>query len=266
MKDEEITLIFNSIDLIREELYKAKIEPQFSDEINERKKRNPAKIKDDNDVLRRFAILIAYSQNAPSNLVSEMLDKGIFDEIFHNFEISEVAEMDPDIIISHFWDKIKVIRYKKKIASIIDCAKSLVSIKSKYGSFAVLLRDMPVNLKSNEDIEKFWEEFEKLKTKLERENMPFFKQPTSLLHFLLNIGYDCIKPDLVVMKVAKDLGIASLGSEKEKLKVVRFLQQYSISRKIKTSIVDFYLLVYGGQLWARQFVHKTFYDNKKIII
>ena len=122
------------------------------------------------------------------------------------------------------------------------------------------------DLQPKETLEQDMLEFEKLKTKLERENMPFFKQPTSLLHFLLNIGYDCIKPDLVVMKVAKDLGIASLGSEKEKLKVVRFLQQYSISRKIKTSIVDFYLLVYGGQLWARQFVHKTFYDNKKIII
>ena len=93
--------------------------------------------------------------------------------------------------------------------------------------------------------------------------MPFFKQSTSLLHFLLHIGYDCIKPDVIIMKVAKELGIVSSNSEKEKLQVVRFVQLYSISRRMRPSIVDFYLLIYGGQRWAKQFVHPSFYERKK---
>lgn len=75
--------------------------------------------------------------------------------------------------------------------------------------------------------------------------MPFFKKSTSLLHFLLHIGYDCIKPDLVIMKVANKLGMVSSSSEKEKIQVVRVVQLYSVNRKIRPSMVDFYLLVYG---------------------
>ena len=264
MEDKnEIQRIFKSIDLIRKEVDSARIEPKFSEEIEKRNQRNPVTIQNDDDVLRRFAQLIAFSQNARSNLVFDMLDKGVFDDIFHNFEVDEVAKMIPNTIIACYWDRIKVIRFKKKIDSIVGCAKSLALIRSKYGGFASLLKDIPIDLKSKKDVEIFWEEFNSLKTKLEKANMPFFKRPTSLLHFLLDIGYDCIKPDLVIMKIAKELRIVFSNSEKEKLKVVRFVQLYSISRRMRPSIVDFYLLIYGGQHWAKQFVHPSFYERKK---
>lgn len=263
MEDENIQRIFTSIDLIRERVDSARIEPKFTEEIKKRNQRNPDIIQDDSDVLRRFAILIAFSQNAPSDLVSDMLNEGIFEGVFHNFEIDKVVKMDPDTVIACYWDKIKVIRFKKKIASIIGCAKSLRLIKLKHGSFKVLLNTLPINLKSKVDIERFWQGFRHIKNELEKVNMPFFKQSTSLLHFLLHIGYDCIKPDIVVMKVAKKLGIVYAESEKEKLQVVRTVQIYSVVQDIRPSIADFYLLICGGQRWAKQFVNPSFYERNK---
>jgi hypothetical protein len=64
------------------------------------------------------------------------------------------------------------------------------------------------------------------------------------------------------MEVADNLDIVSSNSEKDRLQVVKFIQLHSISRKIRPSIVDFYLLIYGGQRWAKQFVHVSFYERK----
>jgi len=97
---------------------------------------------------------------------------------------------------------------------------------------------------------------------LKEEKMPFFKQSTSLLHFLLKIGYDCIKPDQIVMNVAKELRITDSESEKGRLQAVRVVQLYSVNRKIRPSIVDFYLLIYGRQSWAIKFVNSSFYERK----
>ncbi len=40
---------------------------------------------------------------------------------------------------------------------------------------------------------------------MKNHKVSFFGSNTSLLHLLLEIGYDCAKPDLVVMKVAKKI-------------------------------------------------------------
>ena len=81
--------------------------------------------------------------------------KGIFDNIFHNFEIKTVSQINPLDIINEHWDKIKVIRFKRKVKSIIDCAKSFELIHDKYGSFKTLLSDIPKGLKSKTDVESF---------------------------------------------------------------------------------------------------------------
>ena len=90
--------------------------------------------------------------------------------------------------------------------------------------------------------------------------MPFYQSSTTLLHLLMMLGFDCIKPDTIVMRVAiEELGI--VGSEKrenDRIGVVRDIQDYSVNNKIKPSIVDFYLLIEGGQTWARKFVDNEF--------
>jgi HD superfamily phosphodiesterase len=265
-KEKQMMNLYNSIDCIMSRVNSAKKEPEFSKEIEERLQRSPKIVKDDKDVLREFSKLIAFSQNAKSNLVSDMLDRNVWEGIFHKFEVYEVAKMNAKVVEDKHWEKIKVIRFRRKIRWIIGCAKSLTVIRKRHGSFSNLLKkaDIPIRLPSERDIEDFWAGFTVLKKELREVNMPFFKRDTSLLHFLLHAGYDCIKPDLVVMKVAKELGIVpSEKGTKNLLQVVKFVQAYSVKRRIKPSVIDFYLLIYGGQLWARQFVHPSFYGNKR---
>lgn len=274
MEDKDIQRIFNSIDLIMKEVDSAKIEPDFSEEIAKRNKRDPATILSDSDVLRRMARVIAFA-GARATAVEEMLDTGIFEDIFHNFEIDKVAQMDSMAVNQHWVNSkvnnikeknIQVIRFRKKLTAIIDCGKSLSSIKSKYGSFMNFLKecDFPSSLDSEADIEKFWQGFNRIRTKLKKEDVPYIRQFTSLSHFLIMSGYDCIKSDVIVMKVAKQLGIidSDKETEKNKLKVVRFIQRYSVNRNIRPSIVDFYLLIYGRQSWAIKFVNSSFYERK----
>lgn len=260
--------LYNSIDCIMSRVNSAKKEPEFSKEIEERLQRSPKIVKDDKDVLREFSKLIAFSQNAKANLVSNMLERNVWEGIFHKFEVDEVAKMNAKVVEDKHWEKIKVIRFPQKIRSIIGCAKSLTVIRKRHGSFPNLLKkaDIPIRLLSERDIENFWAGFTVLKKELREVNMPFFRQPTSLLHFLLHIGYDCVKPDTVVMKVARKFEIVSSEKgTKNFLKVVRFIQDYCVKKEnnsIRPSIVDLYFMIYGGQSWAKQFVYDSFYSKQ----
>ncbi len=98
---------------------------------------------------------------------------------------------------------------------------------------------------------------------METEKIPFFKCTTSLLHFLLSIGYDCIKPDIIVMMVAKKGNIVpSETGDGNRRKVVRDIQLYSVDRQIRPSVVDLYFLIYGGQTGVTHLVHPWFYGHK----
>lgn len=262
IEGKKLKKIFLDIDLIIQKVDSSRIEPKLSEEIKMRKQRNPDTVTDDVGVLSLFARLIAFSQNAPSDKVEAILNKGIFDDIFCNFEIRKVSQINPQDIINKHWDKIRVIRFKNKVKSIVGCAKSLESIEAEYCSFGTLLKrsDIPKCLKSKNDVERFWDGFNNLKNKMKDVKMPFFRSSTSLLHLLLHIGFPCIKPDLIVMRVAKEIGIVdSEKGELNFLRSVKVIQLYSIDKDIKPSIVDLYLLIHGGQRWAMQFVKPSFY-------
>lgn len=95
---------------------------------------------------------------------------------------------------------------------------------------------------------------------MDKNKVPFFRSTTSLLHFLLDTGYDCVKPDLVVMKVAKKIGIVEdENGEKNLIQTVRAIQEYSLYKGIRPSIIDLYFLIDEGQLGAVKFVEKEFY-------
>ena len=102
------------------------------------------------------------------------------------------------------------------------------------------------------------EELEKI---FKQKKIPFFQSTTSLLHFLLDAGYDCIKPDLVVMKVASKIKIVdSEKGDKNFRATVRKIQQYSLDRNIRPTIVDFYFLIDEGQRGAKKFVTNDSYN------
>jgi len=252
--------IFRNIDNIIETVDRFKMEPLFSEEKSRRQNKIVSTLPDDNEILRTLSHLIAYSQNSNSEIVEQVLKSGEFDKAFKNFNIEDVVKLNPCDIADKHWNSIKGIRQQAKLFHIVSLARKTKNI----GSFADILNqtNIPKAIKTKEDIEIFWLWFDKLLATLKNNKIPFFQSTTSLLHFLLDIGYDCVKPDLVVMKVAKKLNIVdNEKGDKNFRKTVRLIQEYSVDRKVRPSLVDFYFLIDEGQMGAKKFVKPDFYKN-----
>ncbi|MFY8186571.1 MAG: hypothetical protein ACOVLC_01305 [Flavobacterium sp.] len=260
MKEKED--LYNKIDLLIETIDRYKSEPIFSIEKNRRQNKTFSDFKNDNEILKTFAYLIAYSQNANSELVEQILKSGNYDQAFKNFEIDKVAQLNPCDIADNYWESIKGIRQQAKLFHIVTLARKIKGI----GSFYKLLNEIniPKEIKTEYDIENFWIGFDKLLMLLKNNKIPFFQSTTSLLHFLLDSGYDCVKPDLVVMKVAKKLKfVEEETGDKNFRKAVRVIQEYSLNRNLRPSIVDFYFLIDEAQRGAKKYVREEFYERNK---
>lgn len=261
MKNVSTQDIYHAIDRIRDEINSIKKEPEFSRHVAERLSRGKTALNDDQEVLRLMATLIAYSQNAQSDRVSTIVDSGILEGIFEGFKIEKAAVIDADDLKTRYWAQIKPLRFPSKLRSIVGCARALLVLQKRHGSFLELLKksDIPMYLKNARAVDDFWIGFFKLRDELKRTDMPFFKNTTSLLHFLLDTGYDCVKPDIIIMKVAKKVGIVDYEKgNRNFIQAVKAIQLYGVERGIKPSIIDFYFLIYGGQKWALQFIKPEF--------
>lgn len=254
---------FLQIDQLIHNIDQFKFEPLFSDERNKRENKIFTLLSNDDEILKKLSHLIAYSQNANSEIVEQILKSGYFDAAFHNFEIDEVVKLNPCDIADEHWSSIQGIRQQGKLFHIVSLARKIKNI----GSFTKILNDnqIPKTTGNESDIVHFWTGFDQLLKILKTNKIPFFQSTTSLLHLLLDLGYDCVKPDLVVMKVAKKLNIVeSVTGDRNFRKTVRFIQEYAIDRKIRPSVVDFYFLIDEGQMGARKFVTEDFYDKRTL--
>jgi hypothetical protein len=252
--------IFGEIDKIVETVDQFKIEPIFNEEKNRRQNKTVSSLLDNNEILRTLSHLIAFSQNSNSEIVEQVLKSGKFDKAFQDFKIDEVVKLNPCDIADEHWASIKGIRQQGKLFHIVSLARKIKNI----GSFADILNqtNIPTTIRTESDIQTFWVGFDKLLVTLKNNKIPFFQSTTSLLHFLLDIGFDCVKPDLVVMRVAKKLNIVdNEKGDKNLRKTVRFIQEYSVDRKLRPSIVDFYFLIDEGQMGAKKFVKPDFYKK-----
>lgn len=246
----------SALDEIVRDVNRRKIEPAFSDEVRRRLDRYQSAPTTDTDMLREMASLIAYSQNARSGLVGAMLESGAFERAFQGFNVDAVAILNPKQIKAKHWNDVRVIRFPGKLSAIVNCAKALLRIAEEHRSFRGLLSNcaIPNNLETEADVSTFWTGFDTLRRTLNDCQMPFFRNDVSLLHLLLHLGYDCLKPDLIVMRVAKQLGLVdNEKSRRERREFVHLTQSYSVSRGMKPAVLDLYLLVFGGQEWATQF-------------
>lgn len=251
---------FEDIDILIETVDQFRIEPIFSEEKIKRHERLPDDYVNDKDILELCSYLIAFSQNSNSELVDKLIKSGNLYKVFNGFDINEVVKMNPCDVVERDWPLIKAIRQQGKIFHIIMLARKIKNI----GNLSDILNNntIPKKIESISDIDDFWKGFDELQNILQKHKIPFFQSTTSLLHFLLESGYDCVKPDLVVMKVGKKLGIVEDVTTDDSLrKVVRAIQEYSLNRNLRPSVVDFYFLIDEGQKWARNFVKKEFYDK-----
>lgn len=254
--------LYNEIDLLIATIDNFQIDKNFNAEKSRRQNKIVSDFKNDNEILKTFSYLIAYSQNANSELVEQLLKSGNYDQAFENFQIDKVVKLNPCDIADNSWQTLKGIRQQSKLFHIVTLARKMKSI----GSFYTLLNNLniPKQITEKVDIENFWNGFDKLQKTLKENKIPFFQSTTSLLHFLLDSGYDCVKPDLVVMKVAKNLKIVNeVTGDKNFRKVVRVIQEYSLDRNLRPSVVDFYFLIDEGQRGAKKYVNEEFYKRNK---
>ncbi len=86
---------FSEIDLLIERVKFHILDPLFTNEFNKRQNKEVSVFLDDNEILRTFSYLIAYSQNSNSELVERLILSGNLDTAFNNFTIDDVAKMNP---------------------------------------------------------------------------------------------------------------------------------------------------------------------------
>ena len=252
--------VFEGIDSVIENINRFKVEPKFSKEI---KKRNDRGVKTETSREELFSILvelIAFSNAAKSYRVKEIIEEDVLKEVLAGYEVEKVAKMNPCDLVDEHWEKIKGIRQKTKLFQIVSVAR----IFQKGNKFEEFLKQsgIPVRLKSVKDIAKFWDGFKALKKEMKKKSVPYLQSTTSLLHLLLEMGYDCAKPDSAVMKVSKRLGIINNAktNDKDLQETVKTIQEYSIWRKYKPSVVDLYFLIEGGQSGVKELVEPRFYN------
>lgn len=256
----DIEIRYQKIDRIITDVNSYKIDPAFTDELESRNARlAPAKLTDEK-LLEIFTTLIAFSGQAPSDKVREILDTDIFRTMFENFNVERVALQNPCDLVDAYWDRVSPIRYQTKLFQIVMFARRIRRI----GSLSSLLTKskIPDRLYSKTDIDLFWSGFDNLQLCLKKAKVSYLKETTTLLHYLLDTGFDCVKPDLVVMKVAKKIGIVeSDKGDRNFRSAVRTLQEYCIDRQIRPSVIDLYFLIDEGQKEAKKLVHPDYYKR-----
>lgn len=260
MNDNE--KIYLEIDSLIQNIDNYKVVELFDNEKLNRQNKAVKSFSSDSEMLKNLSYLIAFSQNANSETVENVLKSKEFDKAFEQFDIDKVSKLNPCDIADNYWENIKGIRQQAKLFHIVSLARKI----KRLGSLADIFKNanIPKTIKSNTDIQNFWRGFDLLMTTLKENKIPFFQSTTSLLHFLLDNGYDCVKPDLVVMRVAKKLNIVpDEKGEKNFRKTVKLIQEYSLDRNIRPTIVDFYFLIDEGQMGAKKFVREEFYNLKK---
>lgn len=261
---------FKAIDEMVERVNQFKRDPAFKLEVERRAAVVPDLSLKDEKLLERMIILIAYSNNAQAKKVTTAVDEGAFRRAFLDYSVEKVAQLDPETVLQAHWNEIQAVRFKYKVEAMVKCARCLLPIRERHGSFMGYLRStgLPAAVKSEADIQSFWAAFSQIQKYFRDSGVPYFPNLTSLCHLLLDLGFDCAKPDSAVMTASVKLGIVPAKRnpnksrphpERDLRKTVETIQAYAISRSTRAPVTDLYFLIRGGQTWASELVKPEFY-------
>jgi hypothetical protein len=218
--------------------------------------RPPAHLEPD-DELRRIAIVFAYSGGVKATPVTRMIEAGHYDRAFADFNVDAVGSMNPCNIYDSDWTSIKPIKNENKLLWLVRAARVL----AKGHSILKFLEasQVPAAIRSPAEIERFWNGLKHVGKRLKTEHLSGMQSVTSQLHFLMGLGYDCVKPDRIVMNVAQSLGMVTADrNETQFIAVTRRLQEAAINLGIRPAILDMYFLVQGGHTDADDWTRDDF--------
>lgn len=260
---------FEKFDKIIENINRyAKGHAPFDNEIQDREALRPADIITTDLLFEKLAKVVAYSQQARAVQVKSMLGAQHLSRALAGYCVSEAALLNPLDIVEEHWQNIKEIRKKTKIFHLIQMARELVGTPRGPGMGNFLaVSGLPRQIMVKVDIETFWSVFHVLRTRLDARDFPYIKAQTSLLHLLMELGYDCAKPDSGVLNAALGMGLiesfpdnqTSRRYDKACESVIRMIQDYGLDRGMRPAVVDWYMLIEGGQTGALAAVKGTGY-------
>ncbi len=191
-----------------------------------------------------------------------MIKSGALEEAFGGLKVRAAAKLDPEKVINEHWDKIKAMRFRFKVEKIIQAARKIQEISKEFGSFGKYIKSfkIPKKVKNENELKKFWENLDSLLTNLKEREVPIIKSQNTLLHFLETwMDCDCHKPDVVVMRIAKNTGLVPSDDEDGRRLMVKKVQEYCFDKEMNPGMVDGYLLAFGGQSdWKNRVVKRSY--------
>ncbi|MGQ4915401.1 MAG: DNA-3-methyladenine glycosylase I [Candidatus Asgardarchaeia archaeon] len=135
--------------------------------------------------------------------------------------------------IDQYFNDPNTIHYKKKVEACVANAKEFYKIVKEFGSFANYLESFG-------DINK-WETICKVRDDLKR-RFEFISEIT-VYHFLMDLGFDVIKPDRVIRRIFLRLGL--IKSKKDVDRTVEIGRQIAFITGHPLRYVDLILVRYG---------------------
>ncbi len=129
----------------------------------------------------------------------------------------------------------KMIKNKSKILATINNAKTIKSIVKQHGSFQSYIDSFDPTV-SFENLMLFKEELQY--------RFDYLGEIT-VYHFLMDIGLDVMKPDRVLVRIFKRLGL--IENEKQFLKTVIQARKFAAATKYSIRYIDIIFVTYGQQ-------------------
>ena len=146
-----------------------------------------------------------------------------------------------DSDLSRILEDTKMVRNKRKIESCISNAKTFKNIVDEHGGFQNYLNNFTANTS-----------FENLVLLKEELQYRFdYLGGTTVYHFLTELGFQALKPDRVILRIFKRLGL--IESEKQLLKSVILGRKFSKATEQPIRYIDIILVKYGQKGKSEKF-------------
>jgi 3-methyladenine DNA glycosylase len=145
-------------------------------------------------------------------------------QVVSSYSLAEIEKIKTDT---------NMIQNKSKIDACVQNAKKVIEISDKYGSIKNYIETFNPNSSD--------EALFSLKRSLEK-NFSFLGGTTSY-HFMTDIGLNVLKPDRVILRIFKRLGL--IESEQDLLGAVKIGRAFSKATNLPIRFIDIIFVLYG---------------------
>jgi len=187
------------------------------------------KKRSDLEYFEMLVLIIFYSGFRASTVESK--EKIILGHLSNYTKVALYSETD----LEHILSDSEMIKNERKIISCINNAKVFRDIVNEFGSFQNYIDSFDVN-----------SSFDNLILLKEELEYRFdYLGGVTVYHFLTDLGFNVLKPDRVILRIFKRLGL--IESEKQLLKAVVVGRQIAKETGFPIRYIDIILVKYGQQ-------------------